>query len=390
MNIKKIFKYLIINCLKLFINKKYKFYLLDLKFLGHLINFMYIKSLNSKFNKIIFIPSQLLEKKNPYINYKIFLHAYRSIYKKKISFLSNLIYYIFIKYNENYKKDTKFRIDFQWRPNQINKLSTVNKIFFDPKIKKKNNKKMEYILKSKYILFANRDIAFKNKMHPNLNFSHHDYRNEKLSSYENAVKKYSKYSNHEQFVRFGSIVEKNLQNKIIFNYPKSNFRSENNDLLLMKNCYFYTGTGSGPDMLALNYQRPIVYVNWTHLPNLFCYRGNIVVIFKKLLDLSSKKFLTYSKLMDPNFKKPFSDVPIGLYDKSAEFKKANLKLINNTHEEIFYAMKEMDLFLKKKFSFNLKLQSLFRKKFHKYTGKKVPNDFYISEYFIKKNKKLFL
>ncbi len=383
MNIKKIFKYLIYNFLKPFINKKYKFYLFDFRFLGHLINFMYIKSLNSKLNKIIFIPSQLLEKKNPYINYKIFLHAYHSIYKKEISFLSNLIYYIFIICHKDFKKE-KIRLNFQWSSNQINKLSTVNEIFFDPKIKKKNNKKIENILKSKYILFANRDMAFKNKMHPNLNFSHHDYRNEKLSSYEGAIKKYNKYSNHEKFVRFGSIVEKNLNSKIIFNYPKSNFRSENNDLLLMKNCYFYTGTGSGPDMLALNYQKPIVYVNWTHLSNLFCYRGNIIVIFKKYFDLSTKKFLTYSNLMDPNFKKPFSSVPVGLYDRSDQIKKGNLKIMNNTHEEIFYAMKEMDLFLKKKFSFNLKLQNLFKKKFYKYTGKKIPNDFYISEYFIKK------
>ena len=72
-------------------------------------------------------------------------------------------------------------------------------------------------------------------MHPNRDFSHHDYRNEKLSTYESAIKKYNKYSNYEQFVRFGSIVDKNIKNKTIFNYPKSNFRSENNDLLLMKN-----------------------------------------------------------------------------------------------------------------------------------------------------------
>ena len=239
-------------------------------------------------------------------------------------------------------------------------------------------------------MFSNRDSAFKKKIHPLEDFSYHDYRNEKLSTYEKAIKKYNKYSNSELFVRFGSIVDKKITNKKIFNYPQSHFRSEDNDLLLMKNCYFYAGTGSGPDMLALNYQKPIVYINWHHIPNLYCFRGNIIVIFKKIFNLSTNKFLTFSSLMDPNFRKSHSNIPVGLYNKSIQYKNAKLKIINNSSDEIYNAMIEMDLLLRKKLNFNVKNQNLFRKKFLEYTGKKIPNNLYVSEYFIKKNKKLFL
>ena len=388
MNIKKILKFLIFSFLRIFINQKYKFYCHDFRFLGHLINFMYIKSCNNKFNKIIFMPSQLIANKSPYLNYKIFLYAYNYIYKKKISFLENLIFYIYFRCGVDLKKD--LRLSYSWEKKQIKKLSKIKKIFFEPKIEKKSDKKIESILNSKYILFSNRDSAFKKKIHPLDDFSYHDYRNEKLSTYEAAINKYNKYSNQERFVRFGSIVDKEIKNKLIFNYPKSQFRCEDNDLHLMQNCYFYAGTGSGPDMLALNYQKPIVYINWHHIPNLYCFRGNIIVIFKKIFNLSTNKFLTFSNLMDLNFMKSSSNIPVGLYSKSIQYKKANLKIINNTPDEIYNAMMEMDLFLKRKISFNIKDQNLFREKFFYYTEKKIPNNLYVSEYFIKKNKKLFL
>ena len=40
----------------------------------------------------------------------------------------------------------------------------------------------------------------------------------------------------------------------------------------MKNCDIYIGTGSGPDILAMNFQKPIVYTNWIHPPNLFTFQ----------------------------------------------------------------------------------------------------------------------
>ena len=73
----------------------------------------------------------------------------------------------------------------------------------------------------------------------------------------------------------------------------SKIRNEKNDLLLMKRCNLYVGTGSGPDILAMNFQRPIVYVNWLRIPDLFTFQNNVVVIFKKIFEASitSKEIL---------------------------------------------------------------------------------------------------
>ena len=59
----------------------------------------------------------------------------------------------------------------------------------------------------------------------------------------------------------------------------------------MKNCKLYVGTGSGPDTLVINFQKPIVFINWVHLPNLFTFQSNVVAIFKKIYNKKEKNLL---------------------------------------------------------------------------------------------------
>ena len=65
----------------------------------------------------------------------------------------------------------------------------------------------------------------------------------------------------------------------------------------MKNCYIYIGTGSGPDMLAINYQKPIVYTNWLHPPNIFGFHSPVNLIFKKIFDKQKNEYIPYNKLL---------------------------------------------------------------------------------------------
>ena len=157
----------------------------------------------------------------------------------------------------------------------------------------------------------------------------------------------------------------------------------------MKKCDLYVGTASGPDILAINFQRPIVYVNWLHIPNLYSFQNNTVVIFKKLFDENKNQFINFNKLLDLNFKLNNEKLPVSLFQDTAQFKRNNLKVVDNTEEEIFHAVKEMLDFLDGKFSFNQELQLNFKKNFTKSTGNKFSESFFISEYFIKKNISLF-
>ena len=129
----------------------------------------------------------------------------------------------------------------------------------------------------------------------------------------------------------------------------------------MKKCDLYVGTASGPDILAINFQRPIVYVNWLHIPNLYSFQNNTVVIFKKLFDENKNQFINFNKLLDLNFKLNNEKLPVSLFQDTAQFKRNNLKVVDNTEEEIFHAVKEMLDFLDGKFSFNQELQLNFKK-----------------------------
>ena len=90
---------------------------------------------------------------------------------------------------------------------------------------------------------------------------------------------------------------KKLKVKVFLIISFSEDRNEINDLWLMKNCYIYIGTGSGPDTLALNYQKPIVYTNWIHPPNIFGFHSPVNLIFKKYFDKKNNEYIPYKKLI---------------------------------------------------------------------------------------------
>ena len=134
-----------------------------------------------------------------------------------------------------------------------------DKIIFDPVIRNIQNKDTNFtkLKNNNFLLFSCRDNAYKEKNH-GTKLNYHSYRNESLINYEKSFVSLKKQFN---IVRFGSVVSEKIKDDGIFDYSFSEDRNEINDLWLMKNCYIYIGTGSGPHLLAMNYQKPIVYTN---------------------------------------------------------------------------------------------------------------------------------
>ena len=364
--------------------KNYQFIFIKPSFLGGLLNLLYIKSINKNV-QIIIDPIELaINNKN--INFLIFKIACKELSGKNLNYFLNLIFYIYYR-SALYTKDLEKIIfkSFSHRDKNVYKsLSNQNNIYFDYKNKVKNQD-IKNLISKKFIIFHCRDGAYK-KNTSKMNLNYHNYRNEKLITYENALSKLDK--NHE-LVRFGSVSEQKCVNKKIFDYTNSKIRNEKNDLLLMKKCDLYVGTGSGPDVLAMNFQRPIVYVNWLRIPDLFTFQNNVVVIFKKIFDEKKNKFINFNKLLDLNFKLNNEKIPVPLFEETVQYERNNLKVIDNTEDEIFHAVKEMLDFLDGKFSFNEELQLNFKKNFIKSTGNKFSENFFVSENFLIKNKELF-
>ena len=381
----KLIKKIISLLLNPFFSKNKYFYIQPC-YLGSLIDLLYL-SLENK--RIIFIvdPFQILQKKK-IVNNKIFILAYTHIMKKKLNVFFNFLYYLHYRANLYTENFDNIIID-KFKHGDVavfRKLLNKKNTFFDINYSKSENNEINHVLQSKYLLFHCRDSIYKRKTAKNNN-DYHNYRNESLANYENGL---SNFINKDlNLVRFGSLAEKKCNNKNIFDYTFSKNRNQNNDLLLMKNCEIYVGTGSGPDVLAINFQKPIVFVNWVHPLNLFTFKEDVVVIFKKIFDKKNKKFISYKNLLDSNFKLKDEKLPVGLFVTSEQYKKCDLEVIENTPEEIYHAVNEMFNFRKGKFSFDVDLQNKFKIPYTEKTKNNFAHNFYISEHFIKTNQDLF-
>jgi len=382
---RRLVKKIIFYTLKpLFNNNKYIY--INPTFLGGLIDLMYLSTIKRDF-KIIIDPFELF-KRNRLANIKIFQIAYYSIMEKKINFFFNFLHYLYYKSNLYTENINNILITgYKHGDNKIYKnLSKKNNSYFDIHESKSNDDYINQIVKKKYLLFSCRDSSYKRYVNK-FNADYHSYRNENSSNYESALSNFLR--KNYGVVRFGSKAEKKCENKNIFDYTFSKFRNQNNDLLLMKNCEIYIGTGSGPDILAINFQKPIVYINWIHPSNLFTFQNNVVVIFKKIFDKKQKKYIPYKQLVDPNFKFKGEETPVGMFDQTNQYKKFSLELVENTDDEIFNATNEMIKFRKGEFKFDKNLQDKFKTPFTKRTNNSFAQNFFISEYFIKKNMDLF-
>ena len=291
--------------------------------------------------------------------------------------------YFFFRILDNKYKNL-FR--FEWSQDIFNLFIKNNKIIFDPVISNIQNKDANFnkLKNNNFLLFSCRDNAYKEKIHGK-NLNYHSYRNESLINYENAFSSLKKKYN---IVRFGSVVSEKIKSDGIFDYPFSQDRNEINDLWLMKNCYIYIGTGSGPDILAINYQKPIVYTNWLHLPNIFGFHSPVNLIFKKIFDKKKNEYISYNKLMNKE-NLGVSGKPIGLLSTTQEYEENNLVCEENSVDEIENAIKELDMFLKKKYVFNSNNQDLFKNIYRLNSNNPIASNFYVSDYFINKNKELF-
>tara|TARA_B100001093_G_scaffold509064_1_gene572395 strand:+ start:2985 stop:4139 length:1155 start_codon:yes stop_codon:yes gene_type:complete len=381
----KLIKKIISLLLNPFFSKN-KYFYIQPSYLGSLIDLLYLSQENKRIVAII-DPFQILQKKK-IVNNKIFALAYTNIMKKKLNVFLNFLYYLHYRVNLNSENFDNIITD-GFKHGDVTvfkKLLNKRNVFFDINYTKSESSEINQVIKSKYLLFHCRDSIYKQKTVKHNN-DYHNYRNESLANYENGL---SNFINKDlNLVRFGSLAEKKCKNEKIFDYTFSKNRNQNNDLLLMKNCEIYVGTGSGPDVLAINFQKPIVFVNWVHPLNLFTFKEDVVVIFKKIFDKKNKKFISYKNLLDSNFKIKNEKLPVGLFVTSEQYKKFDLEVIENTPEEIHNAVNEMLNFRKGKFSFDIDLQNKFKIPYKEKTKNNFAHNFYISEHFIKTNQNLF-
>lgn len=185
-------------------------------------------------------------------------------------------------------------------------------------------KKSGFDITKKFVCLSVRDGAY----HGDADLCSH--RNSSVTEYFGAIDYLIKLG--YQVVRIGANVGEdiNMKNSSLFDYASSGIRSEVLDLFIISECAFLIGTGSGIDTVASLFRKPQVYLNITEIGYLSWYSYNSIIIFRKYQ--IDDEVLSISEIFNSGFDK---------YTLAYQFKESNIKLINNTVEEINAVLWEM-------------------------------------------------
>jgi len=177
---------------------------------------------------------------------------------------------------------------------------------------------------AKWVCLVVRDSAYL----PDLGY--HSFRDTDIDTYQQAALALTKRGYY--VIRMGAKVNKPMPmtNGKIIDYAKNGMRTDFMDIYLMAHCAFCISTGTGLDAVAVAFRRPVCYVNYVPIQYLFTFLKDSLAIWKhyekdgKRLSL---KEIYESGVDDAMFAQQFVDKEI--------------KLVDNTPEEITAAVEEM-------------------------------------------------
>lgn len=207
----------------------------------------------------------------------------------------------------------------------------------------------------KYVCINTRDNLYAKK-NLNMNLDYHQYRNVNIEKLEKVFEFLE--SQNIKVVRMGKDVEKPLPFKSsnFIDYAFSNFRSDFMDFFLIKNCYFYLGTGGGLDGVPMVLRKPKLTTNLAPIIGITSEIKNVMTIFKHHYSKKLKRRLSLKEIVDLNYFNIFKD---------DIFKKEQIILEENSCPEIIEAIKDLINLIEKKLELS-EQDKKYQKKFWKY------------------------
>tara|TARA_Y100000590_G_scaffold388181_1_gene462361 strand:- start:6503 stop:7492 length:990 start_codon:yes stop_codon:yes gene_type:complete len=239
----------------------------------------------------------------------------------------------------------------------------------------------------KFICLIVRDAAYKKKFQPYLQDSKLSHRNSDIENYKLTAINLAKKG--YWVFRMGKYVEKQFNNlhKMIYDYAKSQYRSDFLDIWLTANCHFCLSTSTGLDDVAKTFRLPLIHTDVIPIGNIMSGKKDLIVLPKYIKDKKNQKKLSLKEQIELNLMRFISDT---------ELDQLNLEVLNNTPEEIEDITMEMVSRLNNTWiepKNNQYLQNEFWKimnewkDFKKWHGNIHPR---VSEAFLRKNSKWFL
>ncbi len=178
-----------------------------------------------------------------------------------------------------------------------------------------------------------------------------------------------------------------INSKNFLDYPFSNLKSDEMDLVIANQSFLTISSGSGFDGIVRTFRKPVLFTNFVPLGFFHSFGRKNMTIFKHCINKNTGKKLSAKKLLDLNL----------IYNHCSEnFEKNNILLKQNSSSEILEATKEMLNYINNNFKIinrqpkNIKnfFVKEIKKKYLFSMHKKINSLIPIS--FLKKNKNMFL
>ena len=202
----------------------------------------------------------------------------------------------------------------------------------------------------------------------NLDWSHHSHRNGKFSNYLLTINYLiSKGYTVIKIGRSNNIV--NINNKKFIDYSYNLFE-DSLDLFLISKCIFYISNSTGLDHLAFSLNKPML-INTPTIHDFFVERKNIVYLLRPYFSRKLNRELNVDEIIEKK---------LSFKLKSYDFEEQEVKINDNSPDEILLACKDLLYLIDKEFvltSEKLDMSNKFWKKYLKAKSlHKIDYDYY--------------
>jgi len=231
-----------------------------------------------------------------------------------------------VGYNSNIDRDIH---------NLLDKYPSHLNFTFDEEIKGQEELlKIGLPKNAKFVCLLVRDSAYLATYQSEIDWSAHDYRDSNIENYILAIEE---LINRGYFVfRMGAKVNQplNFTNPKFIDYAYNGMRTDFLDIYLGAKCEFCISTGAGWDAVPTwLFRKPVLFTNIGPLGYLPTYSAKFYLMIKGHFSIEKNRFLTYSEIFDSG---------LGYILDSSDYKMKNVKLIENTPEEILEAVIEIE------------------------------------------------
>jgi putative glycosyltransferase (TIGR04372 family) len=185
-------------------------------------------------------------------------------------------------------------------------------------------------------------------------YDYHNYRDCNINNYLKAAEELTKLGYY--VVRMGAIVKDKIKsiNPKIIDYASCGKRSEFLDIYLAYKCEFVISSSSGWDCVPSHlFRKPILFTNVVPIGLLLTFSDKFMLTTRKYFDTKNNVNLNFSEIYSKGY---------AFYTKNEEYLNSNLKLIENSPDEICDAVLDMIQFVSNKLrltEYDLKLQKSF-------------------------------